>query len=256
MTEETQTNPADLKAGEEKEGGDKYELTLENLLKAGVHFGHKKSRWNPKMEKYIFGVRGGVHIINLEKTLEMFQKALDFIAETLKNGGEIMLIGTKKQAKDLVKAAAEKAGIPYVNERWIGGTFTNFKIINKRAGYYLENKENIEKGKLTYLTKFEKMKLGKELDGIEKKMGGLVNMKNLPSAIIVLDICKDEMAVKEAKKCGIKIVGVVDTNTDPNVVDYPIPANDDAFSSLSYLLGVFLKEILKVKKEKIVPAEK
>ena len=159
-----------------------------------------------------------------------------------------MLVGTKKQVQDLVKAVGEKAEIPYVNERWIGGTFTNFKIINKRIAYHLENKENIEKGKLSHLTKFERMKLGKELESIEEKMGGLMGMKNLPTVIIVLDVCKDELAIKEAKKTGIKIVGLVDTNTNPEIVDYPIPANDDAFSSLSYILGVFLKEILEAKK--------
>ncbi|MDD3607996.1 MAG: 30S ribosomal protein S2 [Candidatus Moranbacteria bacterium] len=263
MTKEAQKNVAAVEVEEkveekkeEKDQSNKYELTLENLFKAGVHFGHKKSRWNPKMEKYIFGVRGGVHIINLEKTLEMFKIALDFISEIVKKGENVMLVGTKKQVKELVKAVGQKAEIPYVNERWIGGTFTNFKVISKRTGHYLENKENLEKGRLAHLTKFEKMKLAKELEKIEEKMGGLIGMKNLPAAIFVLDICKDELAVKEAKKAGIKIIGLVDTNTNPELIDFPIPANDDAFSSLSYILGVFLKEVLKAKKEKPVTAGK
>jgi small subunit ribosomal protein S2 len=182
----------------------------------------------------------------------MFKVALAFISETIKKGENVMLVGTKKQVKDLVKAIGQKAEIPYVNERWIGGTFTNFNIISKRTGYYLENKDNIEKGRLAHLTKFEKMKLGKELEKIEEKMGGLIGMKNLPTAIFVMDICKDELAVKEAKKAGIKIIGLVDTNVNPELIDFPIPANDDAFSSLSYILGVFLKEILAAKKAKSV----
>ena len=228
----------------------KYDLCLENLLKAGVYFGHKKSRWNPKMAGYIFGIKNGVHIINLEKTLELFRRALDFMAETVEKGGEVMLIGTKNQVKALVKAVGEKAEIPFVNERWIGGTFTNFEIINKRVAYYCEKKEALEKGKLDFLTKLEKLKLSKELQKIEEKMGGLIKMKKIPQAIFVLDINKDLLAIKEAKRRGIKVIGLIDTNCDPTIVDYPIPANDDAFSSLSYLLGVFLKEILEVKNKK------
>ena len=222
----------------------KYDLCLENLLKAGVYFGHKKSRWNPKMAGYIFGIKNGVHIINLEKTLELFRRALDFMAETIEKGGEVMLIGTKNQVKALVKAVGEKAEIPFVNERWIGGTLTNFENISRRVKYLIETEEKISQGKLPYLTKFEKNQLQKELNKLEEKMGGLKNMKRLPKAIFVLDVEKDILAIREAKKRGLPVIGLVDTNSNPEKVDYPIPANDDAYSSLGYILAVILFHLL------------
>lgn len=226
---------------------EKYQLSLEAMLKAGVHFGHKKARWNPKMKQYLFGVRNGIHIIDLEKSKEMFQKALDFIGETVQKNGSILIVGTKKQAKDLVRAVAERAEMPYVNERWLGGTFTNFPTITKRVKFLVESREGLEKGRFNDLTKLERLKLQKELDKMEEKMGGLVSMKRIPDVIFVLDIKKDELAIKEAKKSGVKVVALVDSNCDPTVVDYPIPANDDALSSLKYILGVFLKKVLEVK---------
>lgn len=219
---------------------EKYQLNLENLLKAGVHFGHKKSRWNPKMKKFIFGLKSGVHIINLEKTLEMFQTALDVMKKIIENGEEIVFIGTKKQVKDLVKEMAEKLEMPYVNERWVGGALTNFENISRRVKYLVDTLDKIKKNKLLQLTKFEKNQLNKELDKIEEKMGGLKRMKRIPKAIFVLDVEKDELAIKEAKKKGVIVLGLVDTNSNPEKIDYPIPANDDAFSSLRYILGVIL----------------
>jgi len=226
---------------------EKYQLNLESMLKAGVHFGHKKSRWNPKMKQYIFGVRNEVHILDLEKTKEEFQKALDFFGEVMEKNGTILVVGTKKQAKDLVQAVAEKAELPYVNLRWLGGTFTNFETISKRVKFLVETRDGLEKGKYNDLTKLERNKLQKEVDKLEEKVGGLVNLKRLPEAVFVLDVKKEAIAVKEAKKMGIKVVGVVDTNSDPEVVDYRIPANDDALSSLRYILGVFLKKVLETK---------
>lgn len=224
----------------------KYELNLENLLKAGVHFGHKKARWNPQMQPYIFGVKSGIHVINIEKTLEMYQKALDFMKSVIENGEEVMIVGTKKQIKDLVKVAGEKAEIPYVNERWIGGAFTNFGNISRRIKYLIDTKKNLETGKLSYLTKLEKNKLKKELDKIEAKMGGLKRMKRVPKAIFVLDIQKDKLAVKEARGKNVTVIGLIDTNSNPEGIDFPIPANDDAYSSLSYILGVFLNSVSKL----------
>lgn len=220
------------------------ELSLEKLLKAGAHFGHKKSRWNPRMGNYLFGVRNGVHVIDLEKTLEMFRKALDFMKESVvAKNGQIMIVGTKKQAKELVKKAGEELGMPYVNERWLGGTFTNFSIISKRIKYLESNKEALEKGRFSHLTKLERLKMKRELEGLEEKMGGLQGMKKLPEAVFILDVNKDELALKEAKKEGVKTIGIIDSNGNPEVVDYPIPANDDAVSSLKYILEVFLCEI-------------
>ncbi len=223
---------------------DKYDLSLEAMLKAGVHFGHKKSRWNPKMEKYIFGLRNGVHIIDLEKALPLLEKALERLDEVTKKNGRILIVGTKKQAKDVVKRTAEKMGASYVNDRWLGGTFTNFKVLRKRAKYFIEMTDALEKGKLAKLTKLERNKIQKKLDRIEEKMGGIINMKELPDIVIALDVHKDEAAIKEARKAGIDIIGLVDTNSDPAMVEYPIPANDDALSSIKYFLGVFLKRTL------------
>lgn len=226
---------------------DKYELSLEGMLKAGVHFGHKKSRWNPKMGQFIFGIRNGIHIIDLEKSLVLFEKALERIEGTVAKGGTVMIVGTKKQTKDLVKAVSDKLEFPFVNERWLGGTFTNFNIIKKRVKFFIENTEALEQGKLNSLTKLERHKLQKRLDKIEEKMGGLVRMTRLPDLVIVLDVKKEELAVKEAHLMGIPVVGLVDTNSDHTTVEYPIPANDDALSSLKYILGVFLKKMMEAR---------
>ncbi len=227
------------------------ELTLEGLLKAGVHFGQKKSRWNPKMTNYLFGVRNGIHIINLEKSLEMYEKALKVFEEIIKKNGKVMIVGTKKQAKELVWKVGEELKMPYVNERWIGGTFTNFGVISKRIKYLEENRDGLEKGKFSYLTKLERLKLTKELDGLEVKIGGLLGMKKIPEAVFILDINKDNIALKEARKAGVKIIGLVDSNSNPDLVDYAIPANDDAVSSLKYILEIFLCRILKAGKVEV-----
>lgn len=234
---------------------EKYELNLESMLKAGLHFGHKKSRWNPKMRKYIFGVREGVHILDLEKTIVLFERAMKEVVETLDKGQQVMLVGTKRQAKNLVKVIGEKAEIPYVEERWLGGTFTNFEMIKKRIKFLLDNEEALEKGRLNYMTKLEKLRLEKKLEKIRESMGGLKKMTQLPKLVFVMDVIQDETAVKEAKKMGIKTIGVVDTNTDPDVVDFPIPANDDALSAIKYILGVFMKVVLKTKQGQIVASE-
>ncbi|MDA3814983.1 MAG: 30S ribosomal protein S2 [Patescibacteria group bacterium] len=224
------------------------ELSLERLLKAGVHFGQKKSRWNPKMDNYLFGVRNGIHIIDLEKSLEMYEKALKVLEEIVKKNGKIMIVGTKQHAKELVRKVGEELKMPYVNERWIGGTFTNFGVISKRIKYLEDNREGLEKGKFSYLTKLERLKLTKELDGLEVKIGGLLGMRKIPEAVFILDINKDKIALKEARKAGVKIVGLVDSNSNPDLVDYAIPANDDAISSLKYILEVFLCRIIKAGK--------
>lgn len=241
---------ADVAVATEENATDKYELSLEKMLKAGLHFGHKKSRWNPKMGQFIFGVRNGIHIIDLEKSLVLFEKALDKIEKTVAQGGTVMIVGTKKQTKGLVKAVADKLEFPYVDERWLGGTFTNFDIIKKRIKFFVDNTEALEEGKLSSLTKLERHKLQKRLDKIEEKMGGLVRMKNLPDLVVVLDVMKEELAVKEAHLVGIPVVGLVDTNSDHTSVEYPIPANDDALSSLKYILGVFLKRMMEAKSKR------
>lgn len=235
---------------EEKKNEEKMELSLEGMLKAGMHFGHKKARWNPKMKGYIFGLRQGVHIINLEKSLECLKKALSFAEELVAKDGQILFVSTKKQAKDLVFTIAEETQMPYVNQRWLGGTFTNFGDIFSRIKYLLNTKADIEAGKFVELTKLERLRLKKDLEKLEEKVGGLSRMKRIPEAIFVLDIKKDMTAIREARKKGVKIIGIVDTNFDPNLVDFPIPANDDALSSLGYVLKIFAQSIVEAKKKR------
>lgn len=223
-------------------------LSLQEMLKAGVHFGQKKSRWNPKMKKYIFGVRNGVHIIDLEKSLSLFESALKQIDEISKKNGSILIVGTKNQARRIVERAAEEMNMPYVNNRWLGGTFTNFNFIKNRLKFLVNNKEALEQGRLKDTTKLERNKLQKKLVRIEERMGGLVKMTRLPDAVLILDINKDIDAVREARKTGVKVIGLLDTNSDPDLVDLPIPANDDAVSSLTYVLNVIADRFSKAKK--------
>jgi small subunit ribosomal protein S2 len=233
--EKTVVNPSETDQQAEKIN---YELSLEAMLKAGVHFGHKKAYWNPKMSEYIFGVRNGVHIIDLEKSLELFEKALKYIDEIAEKKGMILIVGTKNQAKQLVKNVAKEVNMPYVNDRWLGGTFTNFNFIKNRIRFLINNTDALEKGRLNNLTKLERNKLQKKLVRMDSRMGGLVKMTRLPDAVFVLDVNKDIDTVKEAKRVGVKIIGLIDSNSNPDVVDYAIPANDDAVSSLKYILGV------------------
>ena len=222
-----------------------YELSLEAMLKAGVHFGHKKAYWNPKMSEYIFGVRNGVHIIDLEKSLELFEKALKYIDEIAEKKGMILVVGTKNQAKKLVTDVAEGMNMPYVNDRWLGGTFTNFNFIKNRIRFLVNNTDALEKGRLNNLTKLERNKLQKKLVRMDSRMGGLVKMTRLPDAVLVLDVNKDLDTVKEAQRVGVKVIGLLDSNSNPDVVDYGIPANDDAVSSLKYILGVIASRMSK-----------
>src|SRR4030042_3820068 len=225
------------------------ELTLPEMLKAGLHFGHKDSRWNPKMKPYIFGTKNNIHIIDLEKTLVAFQKALDFLRSVVQNGGKILFIGTKPQVRLLLAETAKATDSPYVNNRWLGGTFTNFGEIKGRLKH-LNEQESFEKsGDSKKYTKYEQVQLKKEIRRMNEKMGGNKNMDKLPQAVFVVDIKENALAVKEAREVGVPTIAVTDTNTDPTLVDYPIPANDDALSSLKYILGIVAKNIVEVKKE-------
>lgn len=223
------------------------EISLEAMVKKGVHFGHQKSRKNPKMDEYIFGTRKGINLIDLQKTEEKLNEALEFIKKVKSEGKAILFVGTKKQIKDIVQSAAIFCNMPFVAERWLGGTFTNFKIIRGRAKYLKDLRETIEKGEAKKYTKFEQMKMQEELDKLELKMGGIKDMKELPGAVFVMDIKENELAVKEAKKAGIPIVALVDTNVDPRTVEYPIPANDDAISSVRLILSYVCKAITESK---------
>lgn len=217
------------------------EITMESMLKSGVHFGHLKSRKNPKMGKYIFGVKNGVNIIDLEKTLEEAQKALDFIKNIKKEGKQILFVGTKKQAKNLVEFIARECEMPFVTERWLGGTFTNFGVIRGRAKYLNDSQKQLEEDGFAKYTKLERLKKVEEIERLERKMGGIKNMTELPAAIFVVDTKEDHLAIEEAKKQGIPVVAMVDTNSDPSQINYPIPANDDAVSSIKLILGAVAK---------------
>lgn len=222
----------------------KVEVSLEEMMKAGVHFGHQKARRNPKMDEYIFTTRKGINIIDLEKTQEKIKEAMEFIKGVKKSGKSILFVGTKIQAKKMVREAAEAAGMPFVSERWLGGTFTNFKVIRTRARYLLDGEAMLAQGGFKKYTKFEQMKKIEELEKMEKRMGGIKNMMDLPGAVFAASIKEDGLAIAEAKKLGIPVVAIADTNTNPSDIDYPIPANDDAISSLKLILTYAYKAIV------------
>jgi small subunit ribosomal protein S2 len=225
----------------------KLEIDISEMFKNGVHFGHHKSRRNPKMDKHIFTTRSGINIINLENTKENLIKAMEFIKKIISENQDVLFIGTKKQAKSLVESLAKTLEMPYVSERWLGGTFTNFSIIAQRTRYLREGLLNMKNGEYEKYTKFEKMKIAQELSKMERKMGGIKNMVKLPGAIFVASITEDSLAVKEAQAKNIPVVALVDTNVNPKNIDYPIPANEDAVSSLRLLLSYIGKAVLEGK---------
>ncbi|UMX48304.1 MAG: 30S ribosomal protein S2 [Candidatus Nealsonbacteria bacterium DGGOD1a] len=219
-------------------------LSVEEMSKAGLQFGHKKSRIHPKMKPYIFGVRNTVFIIDLEKVVDKFQAALDYIEKIVGEGKTIVIVGTKTQFKKMVKEAALAGDMPYVNERWLGGTFTNFKIIKKRIDYFKELERKTAAGEFEKYTKKEQSEIQKEIKVLEKKLGGIKMMEKMPEAIFVLDMKKDKLAVKEASENGVKVIGIADVNIDPNLADYSIIANDDSMSSMTYILGKVKEAVL------------
>lgn len=229
---------------------DEFGINLEEMEKAGLAFGHSISKCHPKMKPYLQGVKNTVHLINLEKTAEGFKKALEFIKEIISQSKVLLLVGTKIQAKNLVKNIAEECNLPYVNERWLGGTLTNFEVMKRRIAYLRELEKNKQGGEFEKYSKKERIRINKEMMLLEKKFTGIKKMENLPEAIFVLDIKKDDLAIKEARMKKIKTIAIVDTNTDPSIIDYPIPANDDAISSLKYILEKVKETILKAQKEK------
>ncbi len=215
---------------EQLQGGDT--VTMKQLLEAGVHFGHQVSHWNPKMKPYIFGARNGIHIIDLQQTTVLFKKAYEFVRNTVADGGIVLFVGTKKQAQSIIEEEARRCEMPYVNARWLGGTLTNFKTIHSRVLYLLELKRMEEEGQLDQLPKKEAVVLRRQMRKLEHLLGGIVNMKRLPDALFVVDTRKESIAVSEAKKMGIPVVAILDTNCSPASADYPIPGNDDAIRAI------------------------
>ena len=217
---------------------------MKQLLEAGVHFGHQTRRWNPKMGEYIFTERNGIYIIDLQKTVKKIEEAYKFIREVSEQGGEVLFVGTKKQAQDSIKEEAIRCGMPFVNARWLGGMMTNFNTIKTRIKRLEQLKKMKEDGTFAMLPKKEVAKLELEIEKLEKFMGGITEMKKQPAALFIVDPRKEKIAVAEARKLGIPIVAIVDTNCDPDEVDYVIPGNDDAIRAVRLIAGAMADAII------------
>lgn len=218
-------------------------ITLMEMLKAGVHFGHKTSLWNPKMAPFIFSSRNNIHILDLEKTRQKLNDALNFTKDLASRGGTILFVGTKRQAKEEVRKAAESCGMPYVVTRWLGGTFTNFRTIQRTIKKMEQLTGLVESGEITKYTKKEQLRIKRELIKMKTIFAGIKDMKKLPEAIFVLDVKYDHIPVIEARQTGVKIIGLVDTNANPEGIDYPIPSNDDAIKVIN-LMAVAISEAI------------
>jgi len=220
------------------------EVTMKELLEAGVHFGHQTRRWNPKMEKYIFAERGGIYIIDLQKTLRMLQVACDFMKNVAAEGEAVLFVGTKKQAQESIVEEAQRCGMFYVNQRWLGGMLTNFQTIKKSVGRLKELEKMEEDDVFSMLPKKEVTRLNREKDKLERNLSGIKEMEKLPAAVVIIDTRIERIAVQEATKLGIPIVAIVDTNCDPDTISYPIPGNDDAIRAIKLVCTVLADAIL------------
>jgi small subunit ribosomal protein S2 len=231
----------------ENKTNNNFNINLEEMAKAGLHFGHKISKRHPKMEPFLAGERNTIHIIDLEKTAQKLKEALEFIQKLILENKTILFVGTKVQIRNLIKEIAIECGMPYVAERWLGGTFTNFDTISKRIEYFKDLEKKKAEGAFENYTKKERLKIDRELRDLEEKLGGLKNLQSLPDAVFIVDMKKNAAAVKEARKKNIKIVAICHTNVDPTLADFPIPANDDSISSVRYILEKVKEAILKAK---------
>ncbi len=229
-------------------------VAMKQLLEAGVHFGHQTKRWDPKMAEYIYQARNGIHIIDLQKTSKKIDEAYAFVKEVSEEGKEILFIGTKKQAQECVKEAAEKSGMFYVDQRWLGGMLTNFKTIRTRVERLKKLEAMEEDGTFEVLPKKEVSKLRNEMEKLQKNLGGIKEMTRLPGAIFVVDPKNERIAVLEAKKLGIPVIGLVDTNCSPEDVDYPIPGNDDAIRAVKLITDVMANAVIEGKQGEILEA--
>jgi small subunit ribosomal protein S2 len=223
-------------------------VSMRQLLEAGMHFGHQTRRWNPKMRPYIFTERNGIHILDLRQTLEQVEAAYKLVNDTVTDGGTVLFVGTKKQAQSAIEEAATKAGMPYVNHRWLGGMLTNFQTIHKRILYMLELEQMEKSGEMDSLPKKERLRLRRELEKLHTVLGGVRDMKRAPDVVFVIDVMTEHIAVAEANRLGIPVIAIVDTNCDPDPVDLVIPGNDDAIRT-AYLIGDVLAEAAKDARE-------
>lgn len=219
-------------------------ISMRQMIEAGAHFGHQTRRWNPKMRRFIFGERNGIYIIDLDQTLNRVETAYNFLRDLVADGGNVLFVGTKKQAQDPVREAADRCGMPYVNERWLGGMLTNFGTISLRVNKMLELERQKEIGEFDLMIKKEALLLDRELTKLQRNLGGLRSMKKAPDAIFVLDTMKEHIAVTEANKLGIPVVAVVDTNVDPDSIQFPIPGNDDAIRANALFANVIAEAVL------------
>jgi small subunit ribosomal protein S2 len=226
-------------------------VTMKELLEAGVHFGHQTKRWNPKMKEFIYGQRNGIYIIDLQKTIKVFKEALQFLKGLSGEGREILFVGTKKQAQDIVRDAASKCESSYVNQRWLGGLLTNFKVIRGSIDKLVELDEKREDGRWDLLSKKEQSRMDKVYRKLSKNLGGIRRMQSMPGALFIIDSSKEDIAILEATKMNIPIVAIVDTNGDPETVDYPIPGNDDAVRAIELFTNKVAEAILEGKKSRI-----
>jgi small subunit ribosomal protein S2 len=213
-------------------------VTMKDLLAAGVHFGHQTRRWNPKMKRFIFGERNGIYVIDLQQTLARIDTAYRFVRSTVEGGGSIMFVGTKKQAQEPIQIQADRCGMPYVNFRWLGGMLTNFTTVHARVAKLRELERTVKSGEADQMPKKEGLRVRRELAKLERNLGGIRNLEKLPDAVFVIDTKKEHIAVTEAKRLGIPVVAIVDTNCDPDVIDYVIPGNDDAIRAANLLCRV------------------
>jgi len=223
------------------------EVTMRELLEAGVHFGHQTRFWNPKMAPYIFGERSKIHIINLEKTLPLLKEALNFAGSLAAKGGVILFVGTKRAAREAIEQEAKRCGMPYVNHRWLGGMLTNFKTVKQSIRRLRELEEMAQDGTFDRLSKKEALMLRREMEKLERSLGGIKDMKTIPDALFVIDVGHEKIAVKEANKLGVPVIGVVDTNNSLDGVDYVIPGNDDAIRSIQLYCRLMADAILEGK---------
>ena len=221
--------------------------TIKELLEAGAHFGHQTSRWHPAMKKYIFTKRNGIHIIDLEQTAAMLDKACDFVRQIAAEGGNILFVGTKKQAQEAIEEEAQRCGMFYVNQRWLGGVLTNFATIQARIDYLVRLEDQQARGDFERLPKKEALKLGEEILRLNRQMGGFKEMTRLPDALFIIDPTKERIALAEAKRVGIPVVAIVDTNCNPNNIDHPIPANDDAIRAIKLICSKIADAIIEGK---------
>jgi len=229
---------------QEKTAAAPAHITMKSLLEAGVHFGHQKRRWNPKMRRYIFTHRNGIHIIDLQQSLQMIEGAARFAEEIAAKDGKIVMVGTKKQAQDTIETEAQRCGAYYVNTRWLGGTLTNFNTIQARIDYLVRLETRKARGEFELLPKKEALKLDESIQRLNKYFGGIKEMTELPGALFIIDVGKESIAVAEARRVGVPVIALVDSDCDPTLIDYPIPGNDDAIRSIRLVTGRIADSII------------